>query len=108
MAWSRKKRLLWGSGAGGVLVTTMLLSLPLSGRVPAGNLGGVRQDSFAMEVGTMGHLDTASAFHAISTIRGDHGKIIKIIDDGAKVEKGDVLVGFDPTLFETEVQRLSG
>jgi HlyD family secretion protein len=43
-----------------------------------------------------------------SAIRGDKGKIIYLVDDGALVAKDDVLVRLDPTPFETEVHRLGG
>lgn len=83
----------------------------VSGRssvVPEASLVPVRQGSFEVKVATVGHVDTASAFHLTSQVRGDRGKVIQIVEDGAHVEKGDLLVTFDPHFFETEIQRLTG
>ncbi len=64
--------------------------------------------SFEINVNTVGTLDAARSHMVSSTIKGDKGKIIFIIEDGARVEKGDILVGLDPTPFEEDVLRLTG
>jgi HlyD family secretion protein len=61
---------------------------------------------FQVVVTTVGELDAARAIVISSPVRGDRGKIIYLVDDGAAVEEGDVLVRLDPTPFEEEVERL--
>jgi HlyD family secretion protein len=63
--------------------------------------------SFSVLVETVGELDAARSTVLFSQIRGDRGKIVWIIDDGARIKKGDVLVRLDPTFFEEEVARLT-
>jgi HlyD family secretion protein len=62
--------------------------------------------SFDITVNAVGVLDAARSHMVSSTIRGDRGKIIYLIPDGAKVVAGDVLVKLDPAPFEEEVRRL--
>ncbi len=59
-----------------------------------------------MEVRTVGELDAANSQVISSAVRGDRGKIIEMIDDGASAETGDILVRLDPSVFEEEVLRL--
>lgn len=112
MAAKKKKRrrdtLTKAAAFGLALLSVYFLFFRGSGSPPQGNLVPVRRTSFEVRVATVGHLDTAQAYHVVSGIRGDRGKIIKIVEDGAKVEKGDVLVQLDPTFFELEKQRLTG
>jgi HlyD family secretion protein len=63
---------------------------------------------FEINVKTVGVLDAARTHMVSSTIRGDKGKIIYLVEDGSKVTKDDVLIRLDPTPFETEIYRLSG
>jgi HlyD family secretion protein len=63
--------------------------------------------SFSVLVETVGELDAARSTVLFSQIRGDRGKIVWIIDDGARIKKDDVLVRLDPTFFEEEVTRLT-
>ena len=62
---------------------------------------------FSITVEAVGELDAARSTVLISQIRGDRGKIVSMVSDGAKVKVGDVLVRLDPTLFEEEVTRLT-
>ena len=62
--------------------------------------------SFDITVNSIGVLDAAKSHMISSTIRGDRGKIIYLIDDGDQVHRGDVLVKLDPAPFEEEVRRL--
>ncbi len=64
--------------------------------------------SFDITVNTIGLLDAADSQMVSSTVRGDKGKIIHIVEDGTRVAKEDVLIRLDPTPFEEEVHRLSG
>jgi HlyD family secretion protein len=63
---------------------------------------------FQIEVNTVGTLDAARSHMVSSAIKGNKGKIIFIVDDGAEVEKGDILIKLDPTPFEEEILRLTG
>ena len=71
-------------------------------------LVAVHKDSFEVRVETVGTLDAARSFQVVSSVRGDRGKVVRIVDDGARVSPGDVLVRFDATPFENDVQRLVG
>jgi HlyD family secretion protein len=62
--------------------------------------------SFDITVSTIGVLDAARSHMVSSTIRGDRGKIITLIEDGAQVSEADILVRLDPVPFEEEVRRL--
>jgi HlyD family secretion protein len=64
--------------------------------------------SFDININTIGTLDTERSHIVSSAIKGDKGKIIFLVDDGAIVKKGDDLVRFDPTQFENEILRLTG
>jgi HlyD family secretion protein len=68
----------------------------------------VSERSFEVMVDTIGVLDAARSHMVSSTIRGDKGKVIFLIDEGTRVQEGDVLVRLDPTPFEEEVHRLKG
>ena len=62
--------------------------------------------SFEITVSAIGVLDAARSHMVSSTIRGDRGKIIFLVRDGAQVNEGDMLVRLDPAPFEEEVRRL--
>ena len=70
-------------------------------------LSTVKARDIEIKVRTVGVLDAARSHMISSTIRGDKGKIIFLIEDGSYVKKGDVLVRLDPTPFEEEVNRLA-
>lgn len=72
------------------------------------NLAAVKKGNFEIRLQTVGVLDASRAFQVVSALPGDRGKIIQVVEDGAKVEKGDIVLRFDPTPFEAEVRRLSG
>lgn len=71
-------------------------------------LVSARKESFDVRVEVLGVLDAALAFHVTSTVSGDRGKIIQVVEDGSVVSAGDVLLRFDPSPFENEIQRLVG
>jgi HlyD family secretion protein len=94
-----------------VLAVTVLLSRCFSQAPPAGRdvqLARVVRGSFDINVHTVGVLDAARTHMVSSTIGGDQGKIISLVEDGDLVAKDDILVQLDATPFETEVHRLSG
>ncbi len=81
----------------------------LGERDPAAqHLATVGKGSFDVRVEAVGVLDAVRAYQIVSTLRGDKGKIVSIIDDGVRVTANEVLVRFDPTPFEVDIQRLSG
>lgn len=59
-----------------------------------------------VKVHAMGKLEPADAEVISSSLPGDSGKIIWIIQDGSKVKKGDILVRFDSENFKEQVQQL--
>jgi len=61
---------------------------------------------FAVVVRMVGELDAAKPLVISSGIKGERGKIIQIIEEGTRVQKGDLLARFDPTPFEDEVAKL--
>src|SRR5687768_9555904 len=67
-----------------------------------------RRADFVMRVDAMGALEAARAVTFTSAMRGDKGKLLQIAEDGARVEKGDLLVAFDSTLLDSELLRLTG
>lgn len=71
-------------------------------------LATVHKDAFEVRVETLGVLDAARAFHVTSSLRGDRGKVAAVAADGARVDKGDVVVRFDATPFEADLVRLEG
>jgi len=97
-------------GAAGILLLSAAWSLysrPIDTAASA-NLFAVRKGNFELRVDSVGVLDAARADVFTSGMRGDRGKILQIADDGARVEKGDVLVRFDSTSLEAERMRLAG
>ena len=69
--------------------------------------GPVRRESFTVVVRTVGELDAARSTVVCSEVRGDRGKIIQVIREGARVEQDDILVRLDPTPFEEKVAQLT-
>lgn len=94
-----------------VAVGTLLISrcfMHPTSPVRRSQLAQVDKGDLEIRVQTVGVLDAARTHMVSSAIRGDKGKIIFLVEDGALVVEDDVLVRLDPTPFETEVHRLSG
>jgi len=72
------------------------------------NLVTVGKGSFDIRVDTVGVLDAGRGFQVASQMRGDRGKIIQLVEDGARVAAGDMLLRFEPSPFEADILRLSG
>lgn len=68
----------------------------------------VKPISFDITVNTIGALDAERSHVVSSTIKGDKGKIVYIIDEGTFVKEGDILIKFDSAHFEAEMLRLAG
>jgi HlyD family secretion protein len=98
------------SAAATPIVAAPLLIFALSGKGPDRGapidgemiLGTVERGSFESRVQLVGHLEAARSTTVCSEVKGDAGKIIYLIENGAHVDKGDVLVRLDPTPFEDE------
>jgi HlyD family secretion protein len=75
---------------------------------PQQQLTTVQPMSFDVQVNTVGVLEAERSHTVSSTIKGDRGKIISIIEDGSIINAGDILVRFDATPFEAEIHRLTG
>lgn len=86
----------------GLLVATLVSS---NHSEPDLRLTTVNPKSFELTVNAVGILDAARSHMVSSTIRGDRGKIIYLIGDGAQVKTGDVLARLDPAPFEEEVRQ---
>ena len=59
----------------------------------------VKPLSFDITVNTIGTLDAERSHIVSSTIKGDKGKIVYIIDEGTFVKEGDILIKFDLSLI---------
>lgn len=66
----------------------------------------VAETDMTVEVRAVGELDAAESVVLSSSVSGDRGKIIELVEDGKHVETGEVLVRLDPTGFQEEVLRL--
>jgi HlyD family secretion protein len=66
----------------------------------------VIKTDMTVEVLCVGELDAAESVVLSSSVRGDRGKIIELVEDGKHVEAGEVLVRLDPTAFQEEVLKL--
>jgi HlyD family secretion protein len=81
----------------------------MSGNVDSDSQTAIAQPvSFDITVNTIGNLDAERSHVVSSTIKGDKGKIVYIIDEGTFVKKDDVLIRFDTAHFESELLRLAG
>ena len=67
----------------------------------------VTERDFDIVVETIGTLDAAQSTLVSSTIGGERGKIIWLIDEGSRVSVGDALVRLDPTPFQQAIERLT-
>lgn len=66
----------------------------------------VQRRKFTLRVQTIGELEASKSTAIASTVRGDAGKIIWIIADGASVKPGELLIKLDPTPFEEKIEEI--
>ncbi len=101
-----KTILIWIAGA--VLFVMVVRWLFFSHTPGADDIltAAAKRTDMTVEVRCVGELDAAESVVVSSTLRGDRGKIIELVEDGRRVEAGDVLVRLDPTAFQEEVLRL--
>lgn len=69
-------------------------------------VASVQKQSFDVDVRTVGELEAARSTVIASSVRGDLGKVIYLINDGQSVASGEVLVKMDPTPFEERIEEL--
>ncbi len=69
-------------------------------------LSVAQERSYNVDVRTVGEMEAARSTIVASSIRGDLGKVIFLINDGQSVSPGDILVRMDPTPFEERVGEL--
>jgi HlyD family secretion protein len=102
------KKIIWI--ASGLLLLIFLISQAVtsSSREEDIQLATVTLADFDIKVNTVGTLDADRSYMISSSVKGDKGKIIYLIDDGRMVKEGDMLLRFDPTPFEDEIRRLAG
>jgi HlyD family secretion protein len=62
--------------------------------------------SYDIEVHTIGELEAMHSTTIASAIKGDLGKIIYLVSDGASVNANDTLIRMDPTPFEEQIEEL--
>lgn len=63
----------------------------------------VAHRNFDVKVAAVGNLEASKSHIIASSIRGDLGKLIFLIPEGSRVNKGDLLVKMDPTPFEEAI-----
>ena len=62
--------------------------------------------SFDVEIHTIGELESMRSTNITSAIKGDLGKIVFLITDGANVKANEILIKMDPTPFEEQIEEL--
>jgi len=95
--------------AAAIVVAWISVRLVLPGHTDVDTLlAAAKKVSFAITVNTIGVLDAERSHVVSSTIKGELGKIVYIIDEGTFVKNGEVLIKFDSAHFEAEMLRLTG
>lgn len=94
------KRILIGALAVGLLTLVVWLnSRRTTDAFGAVETVTVKPGEFGVEVFAVGEIDSEKSITISSGLK-EEGKIVFLIDDGSRVEEGDVLVRLDPTPFE--------
>ncbi len=89
-----------------ILITASALFFRSSGSEVEIITAPVTRTDVVVEVRTVGELDAANSVVLSSSVRGDRGKIIELVEDGKQVKTGEMLVRLDPSNFEEEVLKL--
>lgn len=87
-----------------ILVVTLA---QFSGQQPAGidvSDAAAANRSFKVIVRASGEMDAVRSTTISSELEGDKTRIVWLVKDGSRVEKGDPLVRFDPSEFEDSVR----
>ncbi|HBT97371.1 MAG TPA: hypothetical protein DEB25_06965, partial [Desulfobulbaceae bacterium] len=90
-----------------VLMVTLALFVP--GRDPAPEetmlTARVERRDLQVRVDVIGVLDAAQSYMIASELEGNEGKIVYLVEDGARVNKDDVLIRLDPAPFQRLVEQ---
>ncbi|NQT18647.1 MAG: hypothetical protein HQ592_03000, partial [Planctomycetes bacterium] len=92
-------------GAASFLAVQIGTSAPDSSREPA-FLATVKRASFDVAIIESGVLEALRSVTLCSEIPSNNAKIVYLVSEGTQVEKGDVLVSFDPTPFQEDIRKL--
>jgi len=65
----------------------------------------VEKRSFDVKITESGVLDALRSVTLSSEIRSNNAKILYLVPEGTEVKKGDVLIRFDPTPFQDDLQK---
>ena len=68
-------------------------------------LATVKRASFDVAITESGVLEALRSVTLCSEIPSNNAKIVYLVPEGTQVEKGDVLVSFDPTPFQEDVRK---
>ena len=68
----------------------------------------VERRDLRVRVDVIGVLDAAQSYMIASELQGTEGKIIYLVEDGARVNKDDLLVRLDPAPFQRLVEQYRG
>ena len=77
----------------------------ISSSASAELLAPVTRKSFDIRITESGVLEALHSVTLSCTIPSNNARIIYIVPEGSQVDKGDVLVRFDPSPFEADVQK---
>jgi HlyD family secretion protein len=106
VAWAKAnpRRALLGGGGGLVALLLVIKALPEGPRGPH-LVAAVQEGPFEVEIVESGTLQALRSVSYSSSIPGGQAKIIHLVPEGTQAEEGDVLIKFDATPFEEELQR---
>jgi len=76
-----------------------------SGDGDLGPTAVVRRGGVRVEVRTVGELRAARSYSIASEIRSNRAKVVEVVPEGTPVRAGDVILRFDPTPFQEDVEK---
>ncbi len=76
-----------------------------SGDGDLGPTAVVRRGNVRVEVRTVGELRAARSYSIASEIRSNRAKVVEVVPEGTPVRAGDVILRFDPTPFQEDVEK---
>ncbi len=103
-ALRRRPRLRLALAATAVLLAGMLLASLLRAR-PDSDSFAVREGPFRVSIVESGTLQALRSSSYASTIQSNQAKIVALAPEGKLVQKGELLVLFDPAPFEEEIRQ---
>ncbi|GAF73198.1 unnamed protein product, partial [marine sediment metagenome] len=65
----------------------------------------VSRGDLRVEVRTVGDLQAARSFSIASEIRSNRAKVVEVVPQGTPVSAGDVIIRFDPTPFQEDIEK---